>query len=282
MSSVLVLGSNGMLGRSLVKHCALHGLEVGALSRNYGENSEGIKAYAVDVLDYKCLEPVIAQYDVIINCIGQVTNPIHECIALNTEGIENIVRAVSINKKYLIHLSTVSVYGSLLLASEESLVNPDSVYGSLKYFAEYQISRELSNYTILRISNLYGPEQKKGILGYVLRNSYENKKDLYFNNDGSLKRYYIHIHDLSLMILLIAEDKIKGTFNIVSKDFLTVKQLIKLCEKELSFSFDVEYQNRKPIDNIGRIDESKFKSKINYTSKHDLKTYLKSVKNLTL
>jgi len=282
MSNILVIGSNGLLGRSLVKHFVLNGLQVGALSRSRCENIEGFESYTVDVLNYKSLEPVVALYDVIINCIGQITHPIYECIALNTNGIGNIVRAVNKNKNHLIHLSTVSVYGSLLFATEESLVNPESVYGSLKYFAEYQVSSGLSNFTILRISNLYGSEQKKGIVGYVLRTFYNKKKNLYFDNDGSLKRYYIHIDDVSSMVELILKKNIKGTYNIGSDDFLTVKQLIDVCERELDYSFDVVFEAKKPIENIDKIDDSKLKNKIHYIQKHNIETYLNSVKDIML
>ena len=179
MNKVLILGGSGLLGQSLVQYFINHNFQVGALSRHCKSKNNRFINYAVDVLNYEKLELVVSQYDFVINCIGQITNPIHECVSINTKGIKNIVEAVKKNGNYLIHLSTVSVYGSSSTVTEETAVEPESVYGSLKYFSEYQISQNLTNYVILRISNLYGKFQVKGILGYILRSFHNNEKALF-------------------------------------------------------------------------------------------------------
>ena len=226
-------------------------------------------------MDYESLEFVVAQYEIVINCIGQITNPIHECISLNTKGVKNIIDAVKKNGSYLIHLSTVSVYGSSSTVTEESFVNPESVYGSSKYFAEYQISQNLTNYAILRISNLYGKGQIKGILGYILKNFRNNEKALFFNNNGSLKRYYLHIDDLNPIVKLILDKRIKGVYNVIGGDFLTIKQLVSLCERVFDYCFDVQYEIQQPIENIDKVDDSKLRKQVNYFLQHDIEGYLR-------
>ncbi len=278
MNKILILGANGLLGRSLVKYFVSNGFQVGALSRSCCKKNAKFNTYVIDVLDYERLEPIVAQYDIVINCIGQITNPIHGCIALNTKGIQNIVNAVKKSGNYLIHLSTVSVYGSSSVVTEESSVNPESAYGSIKYFAEYQISQNLINYAILRVSNLYGQEQTKGILGYILRSFYDNEKSLFFNNDGSLKRYYLHIDDLSSIIKLVLTKKIEGIYNIIGNDFLTIKQLVALCERALDYSFNVKYESKQPIENIDKIDNSKLTKKIDYLLQNNIEAYLQEFK----
>ena len=146
MNKVLIIGGSGLLGQSLVEYFVSNNFQVGALSRHCNSQGRRFSNYAVDVLDYENLELVVAQYDVIINCIGQITNPIHECVSLNTKGITNIIDAVKKNGNYLIHLSTIAVYGSSSMVNEKSAVDPESVYGSFKYFAEYQIKQNLTNY----------------------------------------------------------------------------------------------------------------------------------------
>ena len=278
MNKVLIIGASGLLGRSLVEYFISNNFQVGALSRYCDSYDDRFYNHAVDVLDYESLEFVVEQYDVIINCIGQITTPIHECVSLNTKGIKNIIDAVKKNGNYLIHLSTVSVYGSSLAVTEESALNPESVYGSLKYFSEYQISQNLTNYAILRISNLYGKPQIKGILGYILRSYHNNEKDLFFNNDGSLKRYYLHIDDLSSIINLILAKRINGVYNVIGSDFLTIKQLISLSENALNFTFDVQYEAKRPIEHIDKIDNSKLKKQVDYSPRHNIEEYLQGLK----
>ena len=278
MNKVLIIGASGLLGRSLVEFFVSNNFQVGALSRNCDNQNDKFNNYSVDVLDYEHLEFVVAQYDVVVNCIGQITNPIHECVSLNTKGVKNIIDAVKKNGNYLIHLSTVSVYGSSSAVTEGSPVNPESVYGSLKYFAEYQISQNLTNYAVLRISNLYGKGQVKGILGYVLRSFRNNEKALFFNNDGSLKRYYLHIDDLSSIVKLIIDKRVKGIYNVIGSDLLTIKQLVALCEKALDYCFDVQYEIKRPIENIDRVDNSKLKKQVDCFLQHNIEEYLQELK----
>jgi len=278
MNKVLIIGASGLLGRSLVEFFVSNNFQVGALSRNCDNQNDKFNNYSVDVLDYEHLEFVVAQYDVVVNCIGQITNPIHECVSLNTKGVKNIIDAVKKNGNYLIHLSTVSVYGSSSAVTEESPVNPESVYGSLKYFAEYQISQNLTNYAVLRISNLYGKGQVKGILGYVLRSFRNNEKALFFNNDGSLKRYYLHIDDLSSIVKLIIDKRVKGVYNVIGSDLLTIKQLVALCEKALDYCFDVQYEIKRPIENIDKVDNSKLKKQVDCFLQYNIEEYLQELK----
>jgi nucleoside-diphosphate-sugar epimerase len=275
MNKVLIIGASGLLGRSLAEYFESNNFQVGALSRNCDNQNYKFNNYTVDVLDYESLEFVVAQYEIVINCIGQITNPIHECISLNTKGVKNIIDAVKKNGSYLIHLSTVSVYGSSSTVTEESFVNPESVYGSSKYFAEYQISQNLTNYAILRISNLYGKGQIKGILGYILKNFRNNEKALFFNNNGSLKRYYLHIDDLNPIVKLILDKRIKGVYNVIGGDFLTIKQLVSLCERVFDYCFDVQYEIQQPIENIDKVDDSKLRKQVNYFLQHDIEGYLR-------
>jgi len=278
MNKVLIIGASGLLGRSLVEFFVSNNFQVGALSRNCDNQNDKFNNYSVDVLDYEHLEFVVAQYDVVVNCIGQITNPIHECVSLNTKGMKNIIDAVKKNGNYLIHLSTVSVYGSSSAVTEGSPVNPESVYGSLKYFAEYQISQNLTNYAVLRISNLYGKGQVKGILGYILRSFRNNEKALFFNNDGSLKRYYLHIDDLSSIVKLIIDKRVKGVYNVIGSDLLTIKQLVALCEKALDYCFDVQYEIKRPIENIDKVDNSKLKKQVDCFLQYNIEEYLQELK----
>lgn len=278
MNKVLIIGASGLLGQSLVEYFVSNNFQVGALSRNCDNQNDKFNNYSVDVLDYEHLEFVVAQYDVVVNCIGQITNPIHECVSLNTKGMKNIIDAVKKNGNYLIHLSTVSVYGSSSAVTEGSPVNPESVYGSLKYFAEYQISQNLTNYAVLRISNLYGKGQVKGILGYVLRSFRNNEKALFFNNDGSLKRYYLHIDDLSSIVKLIIDKRVKGVYNVIGSDLLTIKQLVALCEKALDYCFDVQYEIKRPIENIDKVDNSKLKKQVDCFLQYNIEEYLQELK----
>ena len=278
MYKILILGASGLLGKSLVDYFVFNNFKVGALSRTYAETkNELVNSYAINVLDYDHLEAVIAEYDVVVNCIGQVTNPINGCVVLNSLGMKNIIDAVKKHDSYLIHFSTVSVYGNSPYVTEDSPVNPETTYATIKYFAEFQICQSLENFTILRVSNLYGKGQTKGILGYISRSYYENKKEIFFNNDGSLKRYYLHIDDLSAIVETILTNRLKVIYNVIGNDFLTIKQLVTLFERIFNYSFSISYEPKKPIENIENIDNSKVIDAIAHSFKNDVESYLKGI-----
>jgi nucleoside-diphosphate-sugar epimerase len=279
MNSILIIGAGGLLGNSLVRSFKKKIQVVGALSRNTLDFKDSrVKVHNVDVLKLNLLENVIKKYDVIINCIGQISNPISSCLLSNTIGINNIVSSVKKYDKRLIHISSVSVYGSSLYVDEESDLNPETPYGCSKYFAEFSIKSNLDNYAILRVSNLFGSNQKKGIINY-LANSYLLKTpSVNFNNDGSMKRYYLHIDDLVYMIHEVFKNDVIGIYNIVGSYKATIKDLVAIFESELECNLNATYSDQMPLENLDEINCDKVKSIINFSKHIDLKSYIKSLK----
>jgi len=279
MNSILILGASGLLGQALVDNFKSKELQIGLASRKPIDYKEqNIKSYSVDILDYKSVENIIKEYETIINCTGQVTNPVNLSLLLNTEGINNIVKAVKKHNKTLIHISSVSVYGSAEYVNEKSSLNPQTPYASMKCFAEFLIESNLDNYTILRVSNLFGKNQEKGIVNY-LANSYQNRQNsLYFNNNGDLKRYYLNIEDLASIIFKLLEKKPIGIYNIIGADLLSIKELVAMFEEILEYKFKVKYSNELSQENIDEVDTSKIENLIKIEYKINLQKYIKELK----
>ncbi|MEA1893582.1 MAG: NAD(P)-dependent oxidoreductase [Campylobacterota bacterium] len=277
-SKILILGSSGLLGQTLVEFFKQKNYSIGILSRKPMKYIEkNITAYAVNILDEKLLEPVIKEYDVIINCTGQITDPINQCLLLNTKGTTNIINAVKKSNKKLIHISSVSVYGTAEYVEEDSDLNPETPYGSMKSFSDYLIETNLTNYTILRVSNLFGKNQEKGIINYLTKSYLLDEKNLYFNNDGSLKRYYINIEDFALIVNEVMEQKIVGIYNIVGKDQLTIKELVAKFENILNYKYSVNYANTSSIENIETIDTNKIDTLIHQNFKTSIESFIKDL-----
>ena len=277
MSNILIIGASGFLGQAIVKKLLNEGLEFGTLSRNPLNLSKKIIKHSADIMDAKEIELIISKYEVIINCAGQITNPIHQCLIQNTDGIRNIVKAVKKHKKKLIHFSSVGVYGSSEYVDENSTLNPETVYGCIKYFAESIISQDLKDSLILRVSNIYGSNQKKGITHYIAKQYSLNNKKIFFNNNGQMLRYYLDVDDLANIIYrLINTKNAVGTFNIIGPCKLTIKELILKFEFNLNYKFNPEFQNIKPVENINIIDDSKIKTLLQYDFKRNIDIYIRN------
>ena len=267
-----MLGGSGFLGSHIIKALQKAGMDGIAYGDLIPNNALNCKYVRMDILDVNDITNKLSNYNTIINCTGQITKPFNLCYKLNSFGINNLVKAMSEKTNRLIHISTVSVYGSADNCNEKSPLNPETEYATTKVFAEQIL---LENYnqkqlTILRLSNLYGSRQMKGIFAYLLR-SYNSDRKLNFNNNGNLTRSFMHVEDCADMIVeVIKNTKLTGIYNIKGNETYSVKDLVKQFENHFNVVFEKSFSNRLPWENIKKLDDSKLKSSINFQFKWQL------------
>ncbi len=262
-NKILVLGGAGFLGRSIIKELIDSNFCEVACADVVPENIGQISSYHVDIMNSRDLDEIIKDHDVVINCTGQITSPINKSLQLNTRGIKNIAEPALKYGKRIIQLSSVSVYGTTKYADETTLMNPETPYAALKTFSEFIIESILppEQFMILRLSNLFGENQKKGIVAYLLRSFHADRK-LQFNNNGSLMRYYLHVDDCAKSIAqFIRLTDISGAYNVVGRYGYTVKEIVQLFEKAVNVRFDAVYDAAEPSENIEKISDEKLKTR---------------------
>jgi len=278
IQKILLLGGSGYLGSHIAtrfKKEVDFDLTIGDLIKPINSAYDFIK---VDVLNNSFVSSLIRDYDLIINCAGQITNPITISYRINTKGIDSIIHAVKTHNKKLYHVSTVAVYGTAEYADEKSELSPESSYAACKAFAEYQINNHLSKerFCILRIPNLYGENQPKGLLAYILKSSLSDTK-LQFNNDGSLSRYFLHVDDCSDAIFSAVQKNLEGTFNIPSNEKYNLKEIISFIETVCNIKFEKRFDRREPIDNIDELNFSSFESITGFKPRRTLNDFINGV-----
>lgn len=259
IKNILLIGGSGYLGTAIMKRFISEidfNITVGDLS---GPVIPGKKFLKLDVLDINAVYKCIREYDLIINCAGQITSPITTCFEINTQGIDNIVNAVKSFDKKIIHISTVAVYGTISYADEMSPINPESSYAACKAFAEYNIKSILpeNSFCIMRTANLYGEKQKKGLFAYLLR-TYLSGEKLHFNNDGSLTRYFLHVNDCANAVLSAVRNNLYGVYNVATNDKYNINGIIALIENTCKTKFITEFEDTKPIENIDKLNFDAF------------------------
>lgn len=263
---VLVIGGAGFLGSSIAKKLSqTDGFEV-TIGDTVSVDISNVRFCQLNVLDYFQLVPLIEDSDYVINCTGQVTNPINTCLKINSDGIMNIVKAVKEHNKKLFHFSSVSVYGTSDYVNEASDLNPESPYAMCKAFAEISIINGLSpdSYCILRIPNLFGESQRKGIFAYLLKES-KGSKTLTFNNDGTLARYYLHILDCTDALILAIQKDLNQVYNIPGSNLISIISILDLIKTLKKIEFETNFSSDKPIENIRDFDANRFISETDFT-----------------
>ncbi|MBD3390878.1 MAG: dTDP-4-dehydrorhamnose reductase [Chitinivibrionales bacterium] len=154
---ILVVGSNGQLGRDMVAACAAG-----------GHRAEGLDVPDIDITNPAC-DSVVgdALPDIVVNCAGYTAVDACEsnrdaAFRVNADGVANLARAAGGLGIPLVHIGTDYVFDG---AASEPYVetdtpNPISVYGESKLAGERMLAAVLEQHYIFRISWLYGVHGK--------------------------------------------------------------------------------------------------------------------------
>lgn len=271
--SLLLLGGTGLLGRALQR--AFAGEPSGFDVTVSGTKELAENGYVkIDLLDERD-GPKLKAFDIIVNLTGQVTQPMDTCIDLNAKGIERILRAMEGTDATLVHLSTSLVYGAIENAQETSPLHPETPYASAKAAAEARIRKTLpeDRTLILRLCNLYGPGQSKGLPWYILDSVKNGKEIVIADNNGELRRTFLHTEDAARMIRNLIVANARGIVNVAGRENYSIREIISICEQVTGKKIAARYGEAKPTGNIGRVDTSRLESLIPFGPKQMLEQY---------
>lgn len=269
---LLVIGGSGFLGHHLVKALMEASFQVAVASPTNSSHSK-IESHRLDLLNYSQLKEVAQNFQIIVNCTGQITDPIQDCLLLNMHGSQNLSRLGQETGKKIVHISTTHIYGTATTVTETSAINPQSPYATCKAFADLQIQTlPPQQILIIRLSNLYGPQQQKGLMPFLLRSL--GQQIQFTDNDGSLLRHFLHVTDAAFNITQLLKKEATGIFNLAGPEKLTLTQLIALVEKVTQTKYKAKFTNQAPIDNITNISNQKVAQQISLKFNHSITSYL--------
>lgn len=152
---ILVLGSGGQLGKSIIKN----------LSRSF--DVKGLSRTECDITHFKNIEKNVSAFepDVIVNsaaftAVDRCETEKNVALQANFYGVKNLCKIANKKNIFLIHFSTDYVYDGTAkgFISESHPTNPINFYGLTKLKADEYISQNLTKYLILRISWVYGKD----------------------------------------------------------------------------------------------------------------------------
>jgi len=151
---VLVTGSRGQVGRSLIEQLQTTQWELLALDRQSLDITDADQVFST-VLDF-CPDVIVntAAY----TAVDQAESDRERAYAINRDGPENLAQAASRCGAALLHISTDYVYsgdGSALYR-ETDTTNPQSVYGESKLAGEQRVAAACDRHIILRTAWVFG------------------------------------------------------------------------------------------------------------------------------
>lgn len=239
----------------------------------------------IDITDYKNIEEIIKNKDLIVNFAAEshndnsLKNP-HNFLMSNVVGTYNLLELA---RKYNIryhHISTDEVYGDIALESteqfnENSQYKPSSPYSATKAASDMLVKGWIRSFdlkaTISNCSNNYGPYQHpEKFIPRQITNILNNKKPTLYGN-GLNVRDWIHVEDHSQAVdLIIDNGRIGETYligvNNEINNITVLKQILKEMNKEEDYFDFVE--DRKGHDLKYSINPTKLNKELNFKTKH--------------
>jgi len=236
MKKIVITGSNGLLGQTLVNLLmkAPENYSVFGLSKGDNRmNRNDFLYYDIDITNYSQLEECITyiQPSFIINTAAMTNvdtcelKP-EECNNLNIEAVKYLTQICTKLNIHFIQISTDFIFdGSKGFYKETDLPNPLSIYGHSKLKAENIVKNSGVNFSILRTILVYGKgvNLKRNNIVLWVKDMLENNKEITIVDDQY--RMPTYVEDLAMACKLIVDKNISGVYHISSNELLSVFEI---------------------------------------------------------
>lgn len=232
MKTILITGSNGLLGQKLVE-LLLQQPTIKVIATARGANrlpfTDGYDYYSMDITNREEVTSVVEKTlpDAIIHGaamtnVDQCESEKEACWSQNVTAVQHIVDVCRKHDIFLCHVSTDFIFdGTAGPYTEEGEANPLSFYGWSKYAAEKLVQHSGIRWAIARTVLVYGiayDMSRSNIILWV-KKSLEEGKNIKVVTDQW--RTPTLAEDLAMGCYLIANQEAESIFNISGKDLLT-------------------------------------------------------------
>ena len=197
------------------------------------------KKFHGDILDKKTFENQIKNGDIIINLVGQYNDNISNFIDLNIKGGLNLLESCKGKKNIkIILISSIDAYGENMhyASKEKDKSSPQNNYGLIKLLAEKMYENFANihglDVIVLRLSNLYGPNKKNGLILNILK-AIKKNGTVSINHNGKQQRDYLFVGDAVEGIIKTIQCRLKkyNVINISSGKRYRSTEIIKLVQE---------------------------------------------------
>jgi nucleoside-diphosphate-sugar epimerase len=246
MKKVFITGGAGYIGTSLIPLLLEKNYQVTVYDSLMFNSGDKLLPYITnpnftfiegDILNFDLLSKNIKNHDIVIHLAALVGFPIcrekgeTESYKINVIGTENVIKALSDNQ-YLLFGSTGSNYGEVLgICTEETPLNPLSIYGRTKTTAE-QLVLNRKNSTAFRFATAFGVSPRLRLDLLVNDLTYKSLKEGYaVIYESHFMRTFIHVKDIARVFLFSIknQDEMKDNVYNVGSDTMNYSKK-EVCE----------------------------------------------------
>ncbi|AUC84983.1 NAD(P)-dependent oxidoreductase [Polaribacter sp. ALD11] len=254
MSKIIITGSNGLLGQSLLNLLLQEKEKYKVYGFSRGINRSGREDFeytSIDVTDEVLLKEEILKIkpDFIVNTAAMTNvdaceNNKQECDSLNVDVVKTLVTISEEINSHIIHLSTDFIFdGEKGYYKETDTPNPLSYYGLSKLKSETILTSSKIDFTILRTILVFGKvfDKSRSNIVFWVKQMLEQNKEITIVDDQF--RMPTYVEDLALSCKISIDKKATGTFNISSNKLLSIYEIaVQIAEV-----FQLDKSHIKPI-----------------------------------
>lgn len=251
---VLITGSNGFLGRNILKYIIDH-FSDWKLTCLVRSPSAGIPG--VHFIRHDLVEPIEIEetFDAVLHIAGCPSS--RECIQEPSLGMNNIIHTFNIlelcrkNKiPKLLFFSSCEVYGKGGESLKETdILNSVNMYGASKVAGEHMCAAYSSSYGLecaaLRIMNTWGDWCQEDRFASIVQRAFKEHERPHFIIQSTARKRWIHVNDLAEKTIKLIQKELPEkftVFNVAGDENLTLEEFIR----KFGTNFSVEY-NIKPF-----------------------------------
>jgi nucleoside-diphosphate-sugar epimerase len=249
---IFITGGAGYIGTTLIPMLLQKGYLVtvyDSLMFNNGDklipfiSDENFNFIYGDIRDEEKLSESIKNHDVVIHLAALVGFPIcrekgeKESYDVNTKGTEIVIRNMT-DDQYLLFGSTGSNYGEVFgICTEETPLNPLSIYGKSKTMAE-NLVLERNNSTAFRFATAFGISPRLRLDLLINDLTYKAIKEGYaVIYESHFMRTFIHVKDIARIFVFAIENhgEMKNNVYNVGSDNMNFskKEVCEIIKKEI-------------------------------------------------
>ena len=254
MNKVVITGSNGLLGQSLLSLLLKEKETYQVFGFSRGENRSGRTDFSyvsIDITEEDQLKKALLEIQpgFIINTaamtqVDDCENQKEACDLLNITVVKWLSEVSEKLNAHLIHISTDFIFDGIKGNYKETdTPNPLSYYGLSKLKSEELLLKTKIDYTVLRTILVYGKvfDMSRSNIVLWVKSMLEQGKEITIVDDQF--RTPTYVGDLALACKLSMDKKVTGIFNISSNQLLSVYEIAQ----EIADTFKLDKNLIKPI-----------------------------------
>ena len=276
--SILITGSGTLVGKSISSYLSSKFKIISTYRSTFPYNLSKLKNIKIKKLDLEKEIKLNIKFNSLIHCASAIPDykiSKKKYFQVNIYGFRKILKLCKKNNvKYIVLLSTVSVYGKIKNHSVNEktpikVKEKDDPYGFSKSIMEKDLinyaKKEKIKFVILRLPAVIGKNSDHNFLSNLIKNIiFHNKKSFNLKNSNFKLNNFVHTKTLSKIIDYCIKKNIEGIFILGSKNPLKFKNIIK----KISFykKIKVDYENDNSAFNIDIKKALHFKLPVNKTT----------------